>query len=91
MPLDAPCVHSTSVDSNRLNLERFGLLTNGLHREQIEPEHSNNTTVTNDMIMGGDNATRMTFSSFQELQLMGTEPVRTEAPTFCFIVAMIVT
>lgn len=67
-----------------LNLERFGPLTNGLHREQIEPEHLNNTTVTNDMIMGGDNATRMIFSSFQELRLMGTEPIRTEAPNFCF-------
>lgn len=67
-----------------LNLERFGPLTNGLHREQIEPEHLNNTTVTNDMIMGGDNATRMIFSSFQELRLMGTEPIRKEAPNFCF-------
>lgn len=84
MPLDVPCFHNTSVDSNRLNLERFGPLTNGLHREQTEPGHLNNTTVTNDMITEGDNATRMALSSFQELQLMGTEPIRKKAPNFYF-------
>lgn len=66
------------------NVERFGPLTNGLHREQRESGHLNDTTVTNDMIMEGDNATRMTLSSFQEFQLTGTEPVRKEAPNSCF-------
>lgn len=66
------------------DLERFGPLTNGLHREQTEPGHFNNTRVTNDMIMEGDNATRTTLSSLQELRLMGTEPVRKEAPDFYF-------
>lgn len=84
MPLDVLCFHNPSVDSNRLNLERFGPLTNGLHRQQTEPGHLNNTTVTNDMIMEGDNATRMTLSSFQELQLLGMEPIRKEAPNFYF-------
>lgn len=84
MPLDVPCFHNTSVDCNRLNLERFGPLTNGLHREQTEPGHLNNTTVTNDMIMEGDNATRMTLNSFQELQLIRTEPNRKETPNFYF-------
>lgn len=84
MPLDVPCFHNTSVDSNRLNLERFGPLTNGLHREQTEPGHLNNITVTNDMIMEGDNATRMTLSSFQELRLTGKETIRKEAPNFYF-------
>lgn len=84
MPLDVPCFHNTSVGSNRLNLERFGPLTNGLHREQTEPGHLNNITVTNDMIMEGDNATRMALGSFQELRLTGKEPIRKEAPNFYF-------
>lgn len=36
------------------------------------------------MIMEGDNATRMTLSSFQEFQLTGTEPARKEAPKSYF-------
>lgn len=75
------CILWIAID---FNLERFGPLTNGLHREQRESGHLNDTTVTNDMIMEGDNATRMTLSSFQEFQLTGTEPARKEAPKSYF-------